>query len=275
MRSRSILYRVAARAPDGILRRLQDLAGRNLRVRAAIHRLTRDSRSGQHPIANGPAKGLLIDVAGSRPSYVLGIAEREMQRFFATHIRPGDHVLDVGANIGFFTLVAAALTGPTGRIASFEPHPDNAEALRRNVIANELDQVEIVEAAVSDRTGESDLHVNTSDQVASLVVARTNETVSVQTVTLDDEIQRLGLRPGFVKIDVEGHEDAVVRGMNETLRTFRPIVVCEVHTNKPTFDHPVPATLTAAGYRVSWLEEGADVDDDVWAPHLVAIPATR
>lgn len=273
MRGGSILYRVAARAPDGILRRLQDLAGRNLRARAAIQRLTRGSRTGQHPIANGPAKGLLIDVAGSRPSYVLGIAEREMQQFFASHIRPGDQVLDVGANIGFFTLVASALTGPTGRVASFEPHPDNAEALRRNVTANQLNQVEVVEAAVSDRNGESGLHLNTSDQVASLVVARTNETVSVQTVTVDAEIQRLDLRPAFVKIDVEGHEDAVVRGMTETLRTVRPIVVCEVHTNEPSFAHPVPAMLKAAGYRVSWLEEGADADDDVWAPHLVAIPA--
>jgi FkbM family methyltransferase len=215
---------------------------------------------------------MLIDVAGSRPSYVLGTAERDMQDFLAAHLRAGDVVFDLGANVGFFTLVAAALVGPSGRVVAYEPLPTNAVALRRNVGLNELANVEVVEAAVSAAVGTAELDPNGSDQEGSLVVHRGSATISVPTVSVDAEADRLAVAPTLVKIDVEGAEGDVLTGMMRTLGTARPIVVCEVHQHHHDLSDPIPAALRAAGYDVTWLEPEAQSPDGFWAPHLVGVP---
>jgi FkbM family methyltransferase len=262
------LYGVARRLPDSTIKRIQLLVASNVRARAVVRRLTAPARHGAHPIAEGPAKGLLIDVAGSRPSYVLGKAEADMQELFAASIRPGDVVLDFGANVGFFTLVAAALTGPTGRVVAYEPSPDTAKATRRNVELNELDHVTVVEAAVCDREGFAYLDLGQSDQSSSIVRHAGEQTVQVRTVSVDGEVERLGINPTFVKIDVEGAEAAVVTGMRDTLRRARALVVCEIHDATGGLDGPVPSAFREARYSVSWLD---GVGED-WPPHLVARP---
>jgi FkbM family methyltransferase len=214
---------------------------------------------------------MLIDVSGSRPSYVLGTAEPHIQEFLAQHVKKGDVVLDLGANVGFLTLVAAALTGHTGRVVSYEPFPATAAALRANVSANQLPFVDVVEAAVADEAGSQRLHLNSSDQDASLI-GDGNVGVDVDVVTIDSEMRRLGLTPNVVKIDVEGAELAVIHGMRATLATARPIIVCEVHVGIANLNDPVPTALREAGYRVSWLEEGLVDGTESWAPHLVALP---
>jgi FkbM family methyltransferase len=218
---------------------------------------------------------MLIDVAGSRPTYVLGTAEPAMQRFLAERVRPGDVVLDLGANVGFFTLTAAALTGAGGHVIAYEPLPRNVAALRANIAVNRLSYVEVVEAAVSDRDGEAILNINESDQEASLVHAATKRRVIVRTVTVDAEMRRLGLTPDLIKIDVEGAEEDAVRGMLVTLRRARPVIVCEMHVDIPRLDGPVPSLLRDAGYELSWFE-GASVrpDEHYWTPHLVGLPVT-
>lgn len=251
---------------------MQDLVARNALARAVVRQATRAGRIGVYPIASGPAKGMLIDVAGSRPTYVLGKAEPEIQSFLAEHIRPGDVVLDVGANVGFFTLMAAALTGPSGHVVAFEPSPKNATALRANLAANRLTTVQVVEAAVAAEEGQCTLHMNESNQEASLVNALGHESITVQTVTVDSEMRRLGLAPNVIKIDVEGAEDDVIRGMRSTLEEARPTIVCEMHVGIPQLDDPVPATLKAAGYQVAWLEPEVVDGIEFWAPHLVALP---
>jgi hypothetical protein len=134
--------------------------------------------------------------------------------------------------------------------------------------------VEIVEAAVSDHVGRGRLSLGSSDQTASLVHRDrgSHETAVVNTVTLDSEAARRGLAPDFVKIDVEGAELAVVRGMATLLREARPTIVCELHTDHPSFDDPVPAALKMAGYRLAWLEDGVETGAGMWAAHLVAVP---
>jgi FkbM family methyltransferase len=270
------LYRAARLVPDGILGELERAVGRNRSVRRVIRRMTQSGRVGFYPIASGPARGMLINVAGSRPGYVLGTAERAMQAFLAEHIHVGDVVLDLGANVGYFALTAAALTGPSGRVIAYEPMPRNAEALRANIAANRLRHVDVVEAAVSDRAGRAILHLNESDQEASLVHGGIAASLSVSSVTIDDEMSRRALSPNLIKIDVEGAEEIVVRGMPATLKRARPVIVCEMHVDLPVLDGPVPSLLSDAGYELSWLE-GASVraDEHYWTPHLVAVPVSR
>lgn len=265
------LYGVARLLPDAVIEHVQHVVGRDLRARAFIRRLSAPARRGTHRIATGPATGLLIDVAGSRPSYVLGGAEADMQQFFADSIRRGDVVFDLGANVGFFTLVAAALTGPTGRVVAYEPSPQTARAVRHNVALNDLDYVTVVEAAVSDREGYADLDLRDSEQQASIVHHAGGQMVKVRTVSIDDEVERLGITPAFVKVDVEGAEAAVVAGMRDTLRQSRALVVCEIHDATEGLDGPVPSAFREARYSVSWLD---GIGED-WPPHLVARPCQR
>ena len=183
-------------------------------------------------------------------------------------------MLDLGANIGFFTLVSAALTGPSGRMIAYEPMPANAAALERNVELNALAHVAVVRAAVSDRIGVSPMFGNGSDQDASLLGGSELTALQIPTVTVDTEVARLGLAPALVKIDVEGAEHMVAAGMAQTLRTHRPTVICEMHAIQHDFESPMARILAGAGYALSWLEPRA-AEVPTWAPHLIAVPASR
>lgn len=265
-------YRVARLLPSGVIAKLQGLSGHSPRARRILQRVTRMAREGVHEIASGPAAGMLIDVAGSRPSYVLGTAELEMQQFLEANAKPGGVVLDLGANVGFFSLVSAALVGPEGRVVAYEPFPGNAAALRRNVALNHLTTVEVVQAAVAGQAGEASFSVGLSDQDGALHGRVGVGRISVATVAIDDEVRRLGLRPTLIKIDIEGAEVDAIGAMLDTLETARPVVVCEIHETVHDLDHPVSRTLRDLGYTVSWLEHGVDGADEFWAPHLIAIP---
>jgi precorrin-6B methylase 2 len=72
---------------------------------------------------------------------------------FHTLVQPGDRVVDVGAHVGYFTLLAARLCGPNGRVFAFEPHPDNFRLLERNIRENGAENVTAVRKAVADRAG--------------------------------------------------------------------------------------------------------------------------
>jgi hypothetical protein len=93
-------------------------------------------RQGPRVVGHGQAKGLLIDPAGAHPGYALGTSEPAIQDLFAAHIQPGSVVWDVGANIGFFTLIAARLVG-TGQVVAFEPLPANRAAIQSNLDSTE------------------------------------------------------------------------------------------------------------------------------------------
>lgn len=267
-----ILHRVAALMPRAALHRVQALVSRNRRVRGVVRRISAPMRTGAHTISAGPAEGLKMDVAGSRPSYLLGIAEPDVVAVFERHLSRGGVALDLGANVGFFTLVCAALVGDEGRVVAFEPLPANAAALRRNVELNVLDHVTVVEAAVTDYEGVTTLTIGDSDQEASIALEnRGDQAIDVQTVTLDAEMRRRGLAPTLVKIDVEGAEEAVIRGALELLREHRPVVLCEVHDDRPSMSKGAPRMLAELGYELSWLQEFED-GTQFWAPHLVAVP---
>lgn len=259
----ALIRRLATIAPEPVLRRVELLAHRSPRARAALARLSRPMRHGAQPIASGPAKGLLIDVAGSRPSYILGTAEPEFVALLAEHVEPGDTVFDLGANVGYFTLICAALVGPSGRVVAFEPSPMTAEALRRNIDLNALNQVEVVEAAMSDREGTADLWLAKDDQSPSLVTSQGRSMVEVRTVSLRNEIARAGV-PAVIKSDVEGAEFDVFTAAIGPLRLVR-IVLCETHGVQGREHVDLADTLTRQGFHVRWLSRGD------WTPQLVAV----
>ena len=104
-------------------------------------------------VRRGEAAGLRLDTRGAPVFYGIGAAEPEAQALVAHWLNPGDVFYDVGANVGFFTLIGARRVGESGRVVAFEPAPTTRAALERNVRLNGFANVDIVEAAVSDAAG--------------------------------------------------------------------------------------------------------------------------
>jgi FkbM family methyltransferase len=157
-------------------------------------------------------------------------------------IQPGDSVLDIGANIGVFTVLASALAGPEGRVVGFEPAPDNLERLAANLALNDSANVTVVGQPASDRIGPVTLHLSSDDDGRHSLwntgkhpdhqKSRENpRSIVTTTTTIDSEMARLALAPPrLIKIDTEGAEHRVLAGAIELLMEFEiPYIVAELH----------------------------------------------
>lgn len=183
-------------------------------------------------------------------------------QLFAT-LREGDVFVDVGANVGLFTAIAARLVGDTGRVVAFEPHPDArrelAQLIEKNGVAGRVD---VVAAAAADREASgAALHVTGRTSLSTLDVSAAparddfeyTGVVPVDVTTIDawmtthlDLVPRIAL----VKIDVEGAEDRVIGGMQATLqRAPHARIVCETAA-----DSEADRRLLAAGFAATPLE---------------------
>lgn len=169
-----------------------------------------------------------------------GNRERTSLIMSARLLAAGDHVIDVGGNIGYLSMFFAALVGPGGHVDVFEPDPANLRYLTENL--SETPNAQIVRTALSDSIGETDLYVEElTGQNSSLVrdyqqfkinaaragVEPKTHAVRVTTDTLDHLY--LGAdRVDFIKIDVEGAEWQVLQGGKAILQEFKPVIFIEV-----------------------------------------------
>ena len=207
-------------------------------------------------------QSLLLDVSdtpGYRAYFDRRVYEPALSELVAG-LREGDTFLDVGANVGFFTILGARAVGPTGRVYAFEPHPDVRSRLLAAVARNGVaSRVHVVGGAVGVVTGDR-VRLYVSDrglEFSSLVPHRAPASpagftafVEVETVSLDSWLAERPVDPALIKIDVEGAEDLVVGGMEQTLRARPPRrIVCETVRGGPA-----DAILRAHGYRVRSLE---------------------
>jgi FkbM family methyltransferase len=186
----------------------------------------------------------------------LNVHEREISQL-ADWVAPGAIVADVGANFGPYTYALARL-GST--VHAFEPNPDCADALRAWPAANVL----VHEVALSDTEGDATLTIplpNGTEQSTqgSIEKGATGRTVKVESRTLDHyDFARLD----FMKVDVEGHELAVIRGGRETLRRCRPIILVEIAGRVLSDGVSVADVVSAihdAGYSGVLLTENGEV----------------
>ncbi len=126
-------------------------------------------------------------------------------------------------NMGFTTIFFAQLVGPSGKVIAFEPYPPNANDVRRNVLLNELTNVEVKQAAVGNYTGSAPFLAAFN---GSLINKGSQQSLSVDVVRLDDALR--SVQATLIKIDVEGHELEVLKGAAQILQT-RPKLDIEVH----------------------------------------------
>jgi len=203
-------------------------------------------------LPGGAVAHLRYDEALGRIVGWLGAFEPAELAYTAHCLRPGDVAFDVGANVGLFTLVMARAVGPQGRVFSFEPHPAARARLQAHLEENHCANVEVVEAAASDRAGTQTLHDAADAAFASVVgVLPGHEgggVLDVPTTTLDARWTAAGCpRVRLVKVDVEGAEESVLRGAAELLDVSRPALLVEANTREAL--RSLRAMLHPLGYR--------------------------
>jgi len=245
--------------------------------RRLVRRLTTAAKRSEGTIQTGLGKGLRFDARCGPVSCLLGTIEPHVQWLLTELCAPGDRVYDVGANIGFFTCLLARHLSPSGQVVAFEPVLPNLHVLEHNVRLNRLTNVVAVQRAVSDRLGSLMMaleehgvqhHVDVSDQSG-----RSSNTVSAPSITLDHYVYELNnLPPDLVKIDVEGHEESVLRGMKRLLADRAPLLLIEVHgTNRN-----ISSLLETYGYwHIVVGEEGRPLTQAHWNAHALAGPPGR
>ncbi|HXM67947.1 MAG TPA: FkbM family methyltransferase [Candidatus Acidoferrum sp.] len=183
-------------------------------------------------IIRGTASGYWMWISPAENlGYLLGTDEPHLQKAIRKHVSPDDTVYDIGANVGYVCLSLAKRVGPAGRVVAFEPVPRNLAALKRNIEMNGITNIQLWEAAASDRSGEAVLRIAENLSTASLVWHRNNPSATelrIRTVSIDELVERGEIScPKFIKIDVEGAEGGVSQGMRRTLAAARPVVFLE------------------------------------------------
>jgi FkbM family methyltransferase len=153
-------------------------------------------------------------------------------------LKEGMTVMDVGANVGMYSLLAARVVGPTGKVYAFEPVPDTFARLQEHITMNGLTHVVPISIALSDSNGTVKISVARNGR-SSLFLHTTSDFIEVPMETLDSFIASHGIEEVHaIKVDVEGSEMHVVRGMRQLLsRSDKPLLMFEIN----------PSTLAAAG----------------------------
>ena len=176
---------------------------------------------------------LLLSQWADRSAYFLGRwYELDTQLFMADVISANDTVVDIGANRGMFTLCASHLVGKNGRVMSFEPNPASRAILEREVSHNRIENITVIPMGLSDQKGTLVLNVpkhNSGEaSFGNKFQSKGQAYVEVEAkVNRGDEVLA-DVTPSFIKIDVEGFEVAVIKGLQETLSRHKPVVLAEV-----------------------------------------------
>ncbi|MDZ7697253.1 MAG: FkbM family methyltransferase [Deltaproteobacteria bacterium] len=166
-----------------------------------------------------------------RSLYLEGTWEQEVTQFVSSNVKPGMILLDVGADIGYYTLLFAKLIGQTGRVFSFEPIPKSKWYLDKNIEMNGLSNVSTFNFALFDKAAKACLEEPlTKSKINPFKEQLTGSDIVVEMKVFDDWKFDKGIaHVDLVKIDVEGAELNVLRGMTDTLQTNRPSLIIEVH----------------------------------------------
>jgi len=268
-----------------IERRLEHRAStflhRHRRVRTAQKRLTRPFRHTALPIMSGVGRGLRVRFGDSALTRAVSRVEPQVEDALLALLGPGDTFYDIGANMGWYSLLAARVVGSSGKVVAFEPMVSNAALLQANVATNRLANVTTITAAVTDQDGwatflyggslEGRLSKDDCEAQAERRARRKTPQRSsiVPIVALDSLLAATELEPpSVIKIDVEGAEAGVLRGMSETLRSLKPTLIIELHNTRTE----VADLLDSFGYEHAPIESAESTREGPWWAHVLARP---
>lgn len=239
------------------------VVGRGIRW-AGAKLLPRDARAWVQ-VKHGPAQGLWLNLhARAGSAYFEGAGEPAVQEALQRHLRPGMTFYDIGANIGFFSLLAARMVGKEGRVVAFEADPEIAGRLRENVARNGMSWIRVEELAVWSKGttvafARTDPAASPDRGLGHIVEASAKGDMEVRAVPLDEYIAGQ-TAPDFLKCDVEGAEVEVFRGAQRLLQEKRPGIICEMHSEENR--RLLQEEFARLGYRCEECD----------ANHVLAIP---
>jgi FkbM family methyltransferase len=181
------------------------------------------------PILQGPLRGRKWIVGSQRHAFWLGCYEPAMQRLIARETNQGGVFYDIGANVGFYSLLASTLIDP-GRVFAFEPLASNVSYLRRHLDLNRRTNVEVLDVAICDQEGEA---LFEQEETGSMGCLNDKGKIRVRTATVDALLRAQEIRPpNYVKMDIEGAEFRALLGAAECFREFKPKLFLATHGKK-------------------------------------------
>jgi FkbM family methyltransferase len=234
-------------------------------------------------VAAGDLAGftILLDMQVDK-DYWLGTYEPELQSALRALVPAGAVIFDVGANIGYVSLLLAKAAGESGSIFAFEALPSNVEQLRRNLALNGKEaQVTVIPSAVTQAPGPVRFLVHASGGMGKVAGSagrddKYQSEVTIPGISLDEFVYGQGNPPPqVVKMDIEGGEGMALKGMRRVLAEARPLMLMELHG--PESSRVAWETLTVAGYEICWMRPGCPVVPSLevmgWKAYIVAKPS--
>ena len=206
------------------------------------------------PVLFGPNRGHRFIKGAGTNGYWLGTAESAHQALALKHIRPGQVIYDIGANVGLHTLLFSRLVGEEGHVFAFEPSPHTAALLADHVRINRKKNITILQKAIAGRAGEMRFSSVENSRNRRLQV---DGDIAVLSVTLDQIIRDLP-PPACIKMDIEGAEVEALQAAAECFQRYRPKLFLATHDT----DVPCCALLRSWGYDIEFFA----------GPDLLALP---
>lgn len=181
----------------------------------------------------------ILDVI-ERTLLTTGVWDPVVEKTISAYLKPGDVFLDVGANIGYFSMLASKLVGDTGRVVSFEPSVRALAKLAPHLMLNECHNVTICHQAMGAATGTATLTLAPVSNIGGSTISRgrciARRVEQIYVRRIDQVCEELEIVPSLIKLDVEGFELFALQGAERILREHHPVVVCEL-TNQFLRDH--------------------------------------
>jgi FkbM family methyltransferase len=177
-------------------------------------------------ILQGQLKGKKWIVGSTRHACWLGSYEIHIQNVFAQEVKRGGTFYDVGANVGFYSLLASILIEP-GKVYAFEPLPANVRYIKKHLELNNIQNVEVLEVAISDERGTSSFQ---DEETRGMGRLQAGGNLCVRTVTLDLLLQEQRIAPpDCIKMDIEGGESRALMGATECFQRYKPKLILATH----------------------------------------------
>jgi FkbM family methyltransferase len=199
------------------------------------------------------------------PNIVVGVYEPHVQAIFRRFLGPGMAALDIGANIGVLTMLAAKLVGPTGKVLAIEPNAKNVRLIEASRRRNGYSHVEIHCVAAAEKAGILVLHQSGSNGMVAPAAEDLDALLrsSIVPAVRLDSIVPADLPVGFVKVHVERYEFKALQGLERTLRRWRPVIVSEFSppAMEPGEGAAYLAYLIQLGYSLGVLQQSGLITD--------------
>lgn len=191
-----------------------------------------------------------------------GIFEEQEVAVVKEQVKSGDTVLDIGANIGYYTLIFAKLVGKQGKVFAFEPEPDNFALLQKNIEINGYSNIVLIPKAVSDKNEIIKLYLCEKNKGMHRAYNSIfcNKYIEIESIRIDDYFQQNNQTIDFIKMDIEGYEYTALQGMLNILRNNKNIKILTEFSPAASLENGIDLTLyvqllTELGFTIYAIEE--------------------